>query len=62
MTNKSIDWKALAEAWRLEIPNADLERIAPRLDAVNEVFRPLAEDLRPDQEPATVFQADPEQP
>lgn len=53
-----MDWKALAQAWRLGIPEADLEKIAPRLDALHGLFLPLAQGLKPDQEPATVFQAE----
>ena len=55
-----IDWKALAEARGLDIPETDLEAIAPRLDALEAVFRPLALRLTPDQEPATTFRADAE--
>ena len=55
-----IDWKALAKARGLEIPDADLEAIAPRLDALNEAFRKQALDLTPDREPAVTFRADAE--
>lgn len=58
MTKRPIDWKALAEAWQLEIPAADLEQIAPRLDSLHDVFLPLARALQPDQEPAAVFEAE----
>ena len=58
MTKMRMDWKALAQAWRLGIPEADLEKIAPRLDALHGLFLPLAQGLKPDQEPATVFQAE----
>ena len=52
------DWKALARARGLDIPEEDVEAIAPRLDALDEAFRPPARALTPDQEPATVFRAD----
>ena len=54
------DWKAIARARALGIPEAELEAIAPRLDALESAFRPLAVKLTPDQEPAAVFHADPE--
>lgn len=55
-----IDWKALARARGLEIPESDLDLLAQRLDALEESFRPLARRLTFDQEPAAVFRADPE--
>ena len=55
-----IDWKALAKARGIEIPETELELIRPRLDALEQAFRPLAQRLTPDQEPAAVFRADPE--
>ena len=55
-----MDWKALAKARELEIPEADLERIAARLEALEKAFRPLARKLTPDQEPAAVFRAEAE--
>ena len=55
-----IDWKAIAKARGLDIPAADLELIAPRLDALEQAFRPLVRQLTPDQEPAAGFYADPE--
>ncbi len=53
-----IDWKALAQARGLNIPETDLDAIAPRLDALEEIFRPRALKLTPDQEPAVTFRAD----
>ncbi len=55
-----IDWKGLARARGLDIPDADLEALAPRLDALEAAFRPLARQLTFDQEPAAPFRADPE--
>ena len=51
------DWKALARARRLDIPEADVEAIAARLDALETAIRPLAAKLTPDQEPALRFHA-----
>lgn len=54
------DWKGIARARGLAIPEAEIEAIAPRLDALEAAFRPLVAKLTPDQEPAAVFHADPE--
>jgi len=51
------DWKKIARAEQLEIPDADLERIAPTLDAMEAAFRPLAQALPPETEPALIFRA-----
>jgi len=51
------DWKKKARAEQLEIPDADLERIAPTLDAMEAAFRPLAQALPPETEPALIFRA-----
>ncbi len=50
------DWKKIAQANGLAIPDADLERIRPALDALEAAFRPLVRDLTPALEPAVVFQ------
>ena len=52
-----MDWKAIARARGLEIPPADLERLATPLEALDAVFRPLTRDLPPDLEPALEFRA-----
>jgi hypothetical protein len=54
----SIDWKAIARARDLAIPDADLDVIAPRMDSIEAVLEPLALQLKPDQEPAVAFRAD----
>ena len=56
MTN----WKALAEALELGIPEADIGRIAPALEALEASFTSLAAKLPFDTEPAIVFRAAPE--
>lgn len=47
------DFKALARARGLDIPEAELDRIVPTLEALEAAFRPLAADLPPSLEPAT---------
>jgi len=47
------DFKAVARARGLDIPEADLERIARTLEALEAAFRPLVADLPPSLEPAT---------
>lgn len=54
----NIDWKSLAKARGLAIPDAALDLIAPRLDALEELFRPRTLDLTPADEPAAAFRAD----
>ena len=55
------DWKGIASANRLDIPAADLERIAPALDALEAAFRPLAQSIPHAVEPAVTFRLDPEE-
>jgi hypothetical protein len=52
------NWRALAEAYGLDLPASQLDRIAPPLDALEEAFRPLVRDLTPGIEPAVAFSAD----
>jgi len=54
------NWKLLAAAQNLEIPDSDLARIIPALDALEAVFRPLAANIPPQIEPAVIFQCAPE--
>ncbi len=51
----SKDWKKIARANGLAIPDGDLDRIAPALDALEAAFRPLVRDLAPAAEPAVLF-------
>jgi len=53
----SKDWKKIARASGLAIPDAALERIAQSLDALEADFRPLARALPPETEPAIAFHA-----
>jgi hypothetical protein len=54
------DWSLVAQSAGLDIPAEDLRRITQPLNALQEVFRPLAQGLTPDAEPAAVFRADEE--
>jgi hypothetical protein len=47
-----IDFKALARARGLDIPEAELDRIVPTLETLEAAFRPLAADLPASLEPA----------
>ena len=51
------DWKKIAKASGLTIPAAEVDRIAPALDALEVAFRPLVRNIGPDADPAVVFQA-----
>jgi len=54
------NWTKVAEAYELRIPEADLERIAPSLDALESAFRPLTKNIPDDVEPAITFRIFPE--
>jgi len=54
------NWKEIAEASDLRIPESDLDRIAPALDALESAFRPLAGNIPDDVEPAVTFRVFPE--
>jgi hypothetical protein len=47
------DFKAIARARGLDIPDADLDRIARTLTALETAFRPLTAELPSSLEPAT---------
>ena len=47
------DFRAIAHARGLDIPEAELDRIVPTLEALEKAFRPLVADLPPSLEPAT---------
>jgi hypothetical protein len=51
------DWKKIARASGLSIPDAALEPVARTLDALEADFRPLARGLPPEAEPAVAFHA-----
>ena len=45
------NWEAIAQAHGLDLSARDLERVAPPLAALEEIFRPLVKQLTPDMEP-----------
>jgi hypothetical protein len=47
------DFKAIARARGLDIPEAELDRVARPLETLEAAFRPLTADLPPSLEPAT---------
>jgi hypothetical protein len=49
------NWRAMAQAHGLDLPAAELDRLAPPLEALEETFRPLVKSLTPDLEPAVEF-------
>jgi hypothetical protein len=49
------DWKKVAAAYDLAIPEGDFERITPALDSLEKSFRPLVQSLPREAEPAVVF-------
>jgi len=55
------DWPLIAKAAGLDIPAKDVAKHSQPLNGLEEVFRPLANTLTPELEPAAVFRADVEQ-
>ena len=51
------NWKLLAEASGLGIPEADLERLVPPLQGLDEAFRKVATSFPPDTDSAQIFDA-----
>ncbi|HLK63415.1 MAG TPA: hypothetical protein VKU19_08245 [Bryobacteraceae bacterium] len=47
------DWKAIAKASGLGVPEDELDRVIGPLDTLEEAFRPLVKQLTVDVEPAT---------
>ncbi len=54
------NWKKIAEANELRIPETDIERVAPALDTLEAAFRPLTRSIPDDVEPAITFHVFPE--
>lgn len=54
------DWKAIAAGSNLAIPQADLDRVADALGALEAAFRPLAARIPHATEPAVVYQPETE--
>ena len=51
------NWKAMARAAGLGIPEDQLERIAPSLDGLEAAFAPTRGTIPDEIEPATLFRA-----
>ena len=49
------NWTALAEASGLDIPDREMERLIEPLNALEQAFRPLVNNLPPDLEPAITY-------
>ena len=54
------DWKLLAAALDLDIPEAEMERVKASLDAVEAAFGPLTSTIPLETEPAYVLLLPPE--
>ena len=50
----------MAQALGLDLPAAELDRLAPPLEALEEAFRPLVKSLTLDVEPAVEFRMEEE--
>ncbi len=48
-----MDWKSIAQAQGLNVPERELDRIVGPLTKLEEAFRPLAKTLTPEMEPDT---------
>jgi len=55
------DWKLLASALRLEMPEADLARATATLEAMETLLSPLKRDIPLETEPAFVVFCSPEE-
>jgi hypothetical protein len=55
------NWKLIARGLDLDIPEGNLEKLQPALDGLEAAFRPLAETIPHETEPAIRFQCDPEE-
>ena len=55
------DWTAIAKASAPDIPAKEAAKTTVPLNALDDVFRPLAKSLTPEMEPASTFRADQEQ-
>ena len=55
------NWKLIASGLNLGIPEEDLEKILPTMDALEASFRPLVADIPHETEPAVIFHLPPEE-
>lgn len=49
------NWRAIASASGLGIPEADMDRVVPVLEALDATFQPLIRTIPHDLEPAIIF-------
>jgi hypothetical protein len=49
------NWKEIAAANNLNIPDADMERIQPALEKLEAAFRPMVKSIPHETEPAITF-------
>jgi len=49
------NWKAIAAALNVQIPDSDMEKIEASLNSLDNAFQPLLENLPHDTEPAVMF-------
>lgn len=54
------NWKTLAEAYGLGIPESDMDGISVPLQGLEEAFRKLSASFPPDTDSALIFEASPE--
>ncbi len=55
-------WKLIAAGLTTGLSDADVERIAPALDALDAALRPRVAEIPYEAEPAVVFAPSPEEP
>jgi hypothetical protein len=55
MEKRMIDWKTLASARGLQLSDAELDKLASAMDALQPAYQSLVANLTPDVEPATSF-------
>lgn len=55
------NWKLAAEALNLGIPESELPKLSQTLESIEAAFRPLAESIPDDVEPAVIFHVQPEE-
>ena len=52
------DWKLIAKASGLELPDAEMDRLVTTLEKLDETFRSAVQGLHSVLEPATTFSAE----
>jgi hypothetical protein len=59
MESHMKDWKTIAAAMNLNIPEGDLDALVPALATVEKAFRPLARTIPMEVDPAVAFSPTP---